>query len=73
VIFDFDGVMVDSETIFYAANCHVVQKLAEEYKMEGVKYTMEMKHEQMGRKLTDAVDCILKRTGLASKGVDSQV
>lgn len=34
---------------------------------------MELKHGQMGRKLTEAVDYVLKHSGLAERGVKAQV
>jgi beta-phosphoglucomutase-like phosphatase (HAD superfamily) len=66
VIFDFDGIIVDSETIFYQIN----KKACAHF---GAEYTMELKHGQMGRKLTEAVDYVLKHSGLAERGVKAQV
>ncbi|CAK5092700.1 unnamed protein product [Meloidogyne enterolobii] len=62
VIFDFDGIIVDSETIFYKANVEACAHF-------GGDYTLEIKHAQMGRNLTDAVECVLRRSGLSEKNV----
>ncbi|KAL7072355.1 hypothetical protein ACQ4LE_008987 [Meloidogyne hapla] len=62
VIFDFDGIIVDSETIFYKANAEACEHF-------GGEYTLEIKHAQMGRNLSDAVECVLRRTGLTEKKV----
>lgn len=66
VIFDFDGVLLDTETIFYKANLHCFQHY-------GLQYTREIKQGQMGRPLKEGVEWIMKNTQLSEKGITHQV
>lgn len=60
VIFDFDGVILDTETIFYAANKQVM-------KSYGVEYTMDLKLGQMGRRLDEGTKWLLDETCLSKR------
>lgn len=66
VIFDFDGVIMDTEVIFYDTNCQTMQKF-------GSKYTMDLKLGQMGRRLDEGTEWLLNTTGLAQRGITVEV
>ncbi|KAI1701778.1 haloacid dehalogenase-like hydrolase domain-containing protein [Ditylenchus destructor] len=65
VIFDFDGVLLDTESIFYQTNKQCLQRF-------GVPYNKELKQGQMGRKLEEGVHWLLAQTGLDEKGVTAE-
>lgn len=62
VIFDLDGVIIDSETVYYRIN----EKSLAHF---GINYSLELKHGQMGRKLSEGVGYLLEATKLKEKGV----
>jgi len=62
VIFDFDGVILDTETIFYETNSRCLKQF-------GAEYNKDLKLGQMGRKLEEGVNWLLGQTGLDRKGV----
>lgn len=66
VIFDFDGVLLDTEKIFYEANL----RCFEHY---GLKYTSQLKQGQMGRPLIEGVKWLMNNTQLSEKAVTNQV
>ncbi|KAF7639811.1 hypothetical protein Mgra_00000731, partial [Meloidogyne graminicola] len=65
IIFDLDGVIIDSETIYYKINKKSLAHF-------GVEYSMELKRGQMGRKLSEGVDYLLEETKLRDRGVKSE-
>src|SRR4051794_14486011 len=64
VIFDFDGVLLNTEKIFYQANAACLEKFGSRQ-----KYNNELKQGQMGRRLEEGVEWLLKETGLLAHGV----
>lgn len=66
VIFDFDGVIMDTETIFYEANIQTMQHFKS-------NYTLDLKLGQMGRQLNDGTEWLLKTTGLLERGITVEV
>ena len=58
VIFDFDGVIVDTETAYSRANDTTLQTF-------GRSFNNTLKNGMMGRKKTEAVQWILQQTGIA--------
>lgn len=60
VIFDFDGVILDTEHLFAEINDTVLRRY-------GRKLSPELNEGRMGRKLVEAVEYLLKQTGLDSK------
>lgn len=62
------------ETKFKKINLYLNLKAnAEACAHFGGDYTLEIKHAQMGRNLTDAVECVLRRSGLSEKNVTEKV
>jgi phosphoglycolate phosphatase-like HAD superfamily hydrolase len=66
IIFDFDGVIIDSETVYYKINEQVLNHF-------GIKYSMELKRGQMGRNLNEGINYLLKTTKLDLKGIKFEV
>lgn len=66
VIFDFDGVILDTEVIFYDTNIQTMQHF-------GSKYTIDHKLGQMGRQQDEGTEWLLKTTGLFERGVTVDV
>nr|CAD2133581.1 unnamed protein product [Meloidogyne enterolobii] len=62
IIFDLDGVIIDSETVYYRINENTLTHF-------GINYSLELKRGQMGRKLHEGVDYLLEATRLAERGV----
>ncbi|VDK55087.1 unnamed protein product [Gongylonema pulchrum] len=60
VIFDLDGLLLDSETIYTRVN----EELMQSY---GKKYTMELKTKTTGMKLDELVNVVLEHEGLTGK------
>lgn len=60
VIFDFDGVILDTEHLFAEINDAVLRQF-------GKNLTPELNEGRMGRKLVEAVEYLLQQTGLSSK------
>uniref|UniRef100_A0AC35FUR3 Uncharacterized protein n=1 Tax=Panagrolaimus sp. PS1159 TaxID=55785 RepID=A0AC35FUR3_9BILA len=58
IIFDFDGVIVDTEKTYSVANDAVLQTF-------GRSFNNTLKNGMMGRKKTEAVQWILQQTGIA--------
>ncbi|KAI1726660.1 (DL)-glycerol-3-phosphatase 2 [Ditylenchus destructor] len=61
VIFDFDGVLLDSERQYSVANSRCLANFG------GGPFTVEMKAAQMGRKKPDAVRVLLEMNNLVGK------
>ncbi|CAK5085552.1 unnamed protein product [Meloidogyne enterolobii] len=66
IIFDLDGVIIDSETVYYRINENTLTHF-------GINYSLELKRGQMGRKLHEGVDYLLEATRLAERGVKPEV
>lgn len=66
VIFDFDGVLLDTEKIFYEANSKC-------FKTYGLEYTRKLKQGQMGRPLAEGVEWLMKNTQLSKKAITNEV
>uniref|UniRef100_A0A914L6P4 Uncharacterized protein n=2 Tax=Meloidogyne TaxID=189290 RepID=A0A914L6P4_MELIC len=62
IIFDLDGVIIDSETVYYRINENTLTHF-------GINYSLELKRGQMGRKLSEGVDYLLEATRLVERGV----
>ncbi|KAL3122598.1 hypothetical protein niasHT_003134 [Heterodera trifolii] len=60
VVFDLDGVLIDTERHYTTANERTLEKF-------GAKFTREMKLKMMGRKKTEAVTVLLKEAGIADR------
>lgn len=60
VIFDVDGLLIDSERIYTEVN----EKLLHRY---GVQFTMEMKRHMMGMRKHEAVEWMLAKVSLFNK------
>ncbi|CAB3401477.1 unnamed protein product [Caenorhabditis bovis] len=60
VIFDFDGLLVDTENAYTMANRELLAPF-------GVEFTMELKRKQMGMKHDEAIGWLLDEVGIADK------
>ncbi|KAL3117853.1 hypothetical protein niasHT_006285 [Heterodera trifolii] len=60
VVFDLDGVLIDTERHYTTANERTLEKF-------GAKFTREMKLKMMGRKKTEAVTVLLKEAGISDR------
>uniref|UniRef100_A0A915DKP9 Uncharacterized protein n=1 Tax=Ditylenchus dipsaci TaxID=166011 RepID=A0A915DKP9_9BILA len=65
VIFDFDGVLLDTETVFYETNARCLKHF-------GSAYNKDLKQGQMGRKMEEGVNWLLQQTGLSKQGVSAE-
>uniref|UniRef100_A0A914I9R7 Exocyst complex component Sec8 n=1 Tax=Globodera rostochiensis TaxID=31243 RepID=A0A914I9R7_GLORO len=65
VIFDLDGVLIDTERHYTTANERAMEKF-------GSKFTRELKLMMMGRKKSEAVPLLLKDAGLAGRVTSEQ-
>lgn len=66
IIFDFDGVLMDTEKIFYEANFHC-------FAHYGLTYNRLLKQGQMGRPLNEGVAWLMQNTDLSKKGITNEV
>jgi len=66
IIFDLDGVIIDSETVYYRINENTLTHF-------GINYSLELKRGQMGRKLSEGIDYLLEATRLVERGVKPEV
>lgn len=60
VIFDFDGVVSDTETAYAEAITKALEK-------HGKQFNNQIKHGMMGRKTDESIKYVLKETGLTDK------
>ncbi|KAK6054467.1 hypothetical protein COOONC_08030 [Cooperia oncophora] len=60
VIFDFDGLLVDTEPSYTLANQAMLNKF-------GKQFTMELKGGMMGRKNMEAIAWLLDQVGIADR------
>lgn len=57
VIFDMDGLIFDTEKLFYVANKEVAQR-------RGKNFTLEIMRKMMGQKSLDAIEIMIKELGI---------
>lgn len=65
VIFDFDGILIDSERQYSVANSRCLERW-------GCTFTLEMKAAMMGRRKEDAVAVVLEVRSITSQIVKTQ-